>query len=220
MSMTFLPSFLYPHSIAQAFNGPEMEQALVQYTAASPSIAKQVMDGVTDGVKDFARGIFISLAVTQAMKRLLDTKVSPGGTPKSLPTVLIQSVAEELIFRGLLQNGIHLLQTYAKENVEQRFIDNFAFQVLTSTSSRVILTQLFMVATYYLTNTRKNMSQADMASNLINTLLQPMYSIAYEQTGSLPNVAAAHTTRNLIVPILAAATMALINKIPKFPKPA
>jgi len=36
--------------------------------------------------------------------------------------------------------------------------------------------------------------------------LHPMYSIAYEQTGSLPNVTAAHLTRNLIVPILAAAT--------------
>lgn len=213
--MTFLPSFLYPHSIAQAFNSAEMEQALVQYKAASPSIAQQVMGGVTDGVKDFARGLFLSLAVSQAMKRIFDTKIPEGAKPLPISRLVITSIAEELIFRGLLQNGIHLLQTYAEENASEHLRDNFAFQVLTSPSSRVILTQIFVAAVYYLTNTRKNMSQAQIATNVITTLLQPMYSIAYEQTGSLPNVISAHTTRNLLVPILTAALGALNNKIPK-----
>ncbi len=218
--MTSLLSYLYPHSIAQAFNGPEMEQARVAYKATSPSIPKQVMDGVTDGVKDFARGLFISLAVSQAMKRIFDTKVPEGAKPLPISRLVITSIAEELIFRGLLQNGIGLLQTFAKDNIEERFKEDFAFQVLTSPSFRVILTQIFFVAAHYLMNSRKNMSQAERATQVVYTLLHPMYSIAYEQTGSLPNVISAYTTRNLLVPVISAALVALNNKIPKFPKPA
>jgi len=213
--MTFLPSFLYSHSIAQAFNSAEMEQARATYKAAAPSITQQVMGGVTDGVKDFARGLFISLAVSQAMKRIFDTKVPEGAKPLPISRLVITSIAEELIFRGLLQNGIHLLQTYAEENASEHLRDNFAFQVLTSPSSRVILTQIFFAAAHYLMNSKKNMSQAERATQVVYTLLHPMYSIAYEQTGSLPNVASAHLTRNLIVPTISAALIALNNLIPK-----
>ena len=141
--MASILRFFYTHSIAQAFDGAGMEAKLAANRSADSTLIAHILYGATDAVKDFARGFFISIAVTQFTNRFFDTTKPAGAKPLPFSTLMVYSVVEEIVIRGLIQNVIFYAQAKASQDAPDYLKDTRVFEVLVSTTFRVVLMSIF-----------------------------------------------------------------------------
>ena len=156
-------------------------------------INKGVEAGSRAGIKRLAVGLLIGVSLIP----LSLMEKSKSDEIHFRTRCITGPIIEEVIFRGLFQNGIRLIQNMTKECIPSCLANNRIINWLTSPSARIITVgSLFALAhlsnDYDLENTLMQIS---------SIALLPVESIIYETTGSIIAPIFSHITHNTAVNI-------------------
>lgn len=190
--INYIKSFFNNYTIIHAVNNPRIEEEFQQ--DKNSNLATKLKKGIYVEAKTFIQRFVIFTALSTLAKQL---KQSNGINNIKEPIgfiyeVIIGPIVEEIIFRGILQNGMHYAQKFAKW-AAPRFIRNTrVFEWLTSPSARILgANSLF--ALVHLGN-----KGAVRTVALVGTiLLMPRMSILHETTGNIAAPIVCHMTHNL-----------------------
>lgn len=109
--------------------------------------------------------------------------------------VITAPLKEEIVFRGLIQNGIGYAQKVLDRNVPNCLKDTSLIRGVTSSTARILATSsIFALCHYGVTY----MSPAQNMGQMSAIALMPSLSILYETTGSLFATIPAHAAFNAI----------------------
>lgn len=163
---------------------------------------RKIAFGIGDAASRFVTQMIAGGVIFRIASLLFDTdNVTTGigeGTPLTFLAVVLKGpVAEELIFRGLLQNAIYLIQEGAKRVAPESLTENHIFVWLTSDSCRIIATNLTFAAVHMM-NAGLYLSTAGAISQVAVIVLFASQSLTYETTGDLGSAMSSHIANNFI----------------------
>ena len=158
-----------------------MDQALIAYRNSNPTFKRQVLDLAFVNLKSTSRQ---AICIILANKMFPRTFSELNSKPLSKIKVALKYALSPLIFNGLLQNGIFLLQKQALHVANESLKQNWVFKLLTSTASRVLITNIAAMASNYFSNKSRGISRPSASFVACVDLLYASRTIAYEEKGS------------------------------------
>lgn len=203
----YLRNFFTDYTIAHALDNSRIQRELKE--TRNKSLASKIAQGIDVGIDGITKSIVIGFFISLVAKQFFDTtndgsqaeNGSAGKGPDFISAVFTGPILEEILFRGILQNGMGYVQKIAKWVAPQLIKKTRLFKWLISPSSRVLaVNSLFAYVHFY--NKGYSMSTADAAVQVGSIFFTPKSSILYETTGNLAAPIACHISNNLYVQCL------------------
>ncbi len=116
----------------------------------------------------------------------------------TLAMIVLGSIFEELVFRGVLQNSLYQIQRLSEHILPVSIKDTRVYKLYSSTAFRIITTNFFFSISH-LTNSIRSKTDMGAIRQAVRIFLYPTHSILYEKTGSLLTVSISHIAHNLFV---------------------
>lgn len=195
-----IKNFFYQSSIFQA-SSPRAVESLKNENQPS-DLWKEIKLGCYFGAGDFARGVIVTSALgllALGIESISKGKLGVEATTEDVTLLegAASAIAEEVLFRGLLQNGVWLLQKSASRLVPQCIRNSHFFKWLTSPSPRILAVNI-LFAGVHLFNAGDYLSTKGAVIQATRIMLYPSHSLEYEITGSLVVPMMSHLTNNVI----------------------
>lgn len=195
-----LRGFFSDHTVAHAIDNQRITEE-VQLNR-DLTFFQKCKKGFEVGVKGAIQGLFISMSIYQLTKLFFDTTDNTRGYSTGEGAVsdfkincIMFPVVEEIVFRGIIQNGASCFQKIGNYIAPSALKNTRAFQWLTSPASRILGSNaLFALA--HLSNSGTAMSLAGAAAQTLKISLHPSFSILHETTGDIIAPIAAHIVNN------------------------
>lgn len=200
----YLKNFFTDYTIAHALDNSRIQRELEE--SRNKSLASKITQGISVGVDGLTKAIVIGFLISIVAKQFFDStndgsKAENENTGEGLGFIystFTGPILEEILFRGILQNGVGCVQKLAKWVAPQLMKKTRLFNWLISPSSRVLVANS-LFAYIHLYNKGHSMSTADTVVQVGSIFLTPNSSILYETTGNLAAPIACHISNNLCI---------------------
>ncbi|MDP1835485.1 MAG: CPBP family intramembrane metalloprotease [Chlamydiales bacterium] len=160
------------------------------------SWAQQIKVGAISGIQDFAFGYLLLAVASIALKKMKPGKKASRPFP-SKTEVILGAIAEEILFRGCLQNLMARTQNFAIKNCPSLLSHNASIW-LVSPGARILTCNLVFSA-IHLSNSGDYLSNKGSLIQSARILLMPTESILHETTGNIIAPIVSHLVNNVLV---------------------
>ncbi len=182
-------SYWFENSLFQAMSPQSIEEErVINETKTALEKAGIVFDATMKGV---VKALVVANVVTLATSAFFpaDTSESMHSSNASFHSnicspwnLLAIALYEEIVHRGVIQNGIGYLQQYVSSWIPASLKENYVVEWLSSASSRVVVSEAIFAAMHL-----KNLSHLNpslVAGQIAQTVLYPTAAIVQETMGS------------------------------------
>ncbi len=186
--------FFYSGSILHAFDNARLKRESLEQT--NLNTIEKCWNGFKGGIKSFTKAIII-VVVIHSVATIAFGAAATTAMPSVFFVAVVAPVVEELIFRGILHNGLRFIQNFVLEKGPTAALNNHAIQWLLSPACRVVTTG-FVFASVHLMNAGSYLNTAQALVQVSLLILMPSLTINYETSDSLVSSIIMHATHNFL----------------------
>ena len=188
------------HSIFHAMDGKRIKREFK--SLSQRSFLGQFTHGMKEGVRGFIPHIgtaaCLSFAVHSKVSETVDQPTAPGKPLSFFSVVIVAPLLEEVLFRGIGQNSVAVVQKIFKCFTPKGLRGNRVFKWMRSPQARILLVNGLFAGSHYWSN-QEWLGRRGAAVQSLLIMLYPTQSVLHETSNNIVAPMGSHIANNGIV---------------------